>query len=299
VIVVVGSLNMDLVVRVERHPHPGETLLGSDYETHAGGKGANQAVAAARAGGRVRMIGRVGPDAFGTRLLDGLAAAGIDAHAVNRVDRPSGVAFIAVDASAQNTILVSPGANAALEPADLNDALFYGAKAVLLQLETPLPAVLAAARRGRKAGALTILNLAPARKLGAADLADIDLLLVNESEAATLLGDSEEAVRRDPLATVQKLTRLVPRAVLTLGADGAAWAMRTAKGLQAAFPVTPVDTTGAGDAFAGALAVALSEGQDLPAAVRFSAAAGALAVTRAGAQPALPTREAIERLLAP
>lgn len=297
-IVIVGSLNMDLVVRVERHPRPGETLLGSDYETHAGGKGANQAVAAARAGGRVRMIGRVGNDAFGAELLAGLTAAGIDAQAVSRVEKPSGVAFIAVDANAQNSIIVSPGANATLGPGDLTDRLFSAAKAVLLQLETPLPTVLAAAERGRAAGALTILNLAPARKLSATELADIDLLLVNESEAATLLSSSEAAVRRDPQAATEKLVQLVPQAVLTVGAAGAAWATRNARGRQAAFPVTPVDTTGAGDAFAGALAVALSEGQDLPAAVRFGSAAGALAVTRAGAQPALPQREAIEEMLA-
>lgn len=297
-IVVVGSLNMDLVVRVERHARPGETLLGSDYEMHPGGKGANQAVAAARAGGKVRMIGRVGNDAFGDTLLDGLAAAGIDSRAVQRSERPSGVAFITVDSQAQNSIVVASGANAALTPADLAAGLFSGVSVLLLQLEVPLATVLAAARFGRAAGAFTILNLAPAQKLSAAELADIDLLLVNESEAASLLKLDEAGVCAKPLEAAKKLIRLVPKAVLTLGAGGAAWAARDASGLQRAFPITPVDTTGAGDAFAGALAVALAEGLGLPQAVRFGAAAGALAATGAGAQPALPQREAIMQLLA-
>lgn len=298
VIVVAGSLNMDLVVRLERHARPGETLLGSDYETHPGGKGANQAVAAARAGGQVRMIGRVGNDAFGNALLDGLVAAGIDSRAVQRSERPSGVAFITVDSQAQNSIIVAPGANAALSATDLTAGLFSGASALLLQLEIPLATVLAAARRGKAAGALTILNLAPAQKLGTEELSDIDLLLVNESEAALLLALDEAAVRATPLEAAVRLTRLVPQAVLTLGDDGAAWATRGASGLQCAFPVMPVDTTGAGDAFAGALAVALAEGLELPQAVRFGAAAGALAVTGMGAQPALPQRAAIMQLLA-
>jgi len=304
-IVVVGSLNMDLVVRVPRHPQPGETLLGSAYETHPGGKGANQAVAAARAGGRVVMIGRVGQDAFGQRLREGLQQDGIDASAVLAVAAPTGVAFIAVDEAGQNSIIVSPGANATLTEGDLTaaqlsgEALFAGAKVVLLQLETPLESVLAAARLGRAAGAMVILNLAPAQALTAAQLRDVDLLLVNESEAAALLNVSEAEVNAQPEAAAAKLLALVPRAVITLGARGAAWADRRQVGLQPAFAVRVVDTTAAGDAFAGALAVALAGGKTLAQAVRFAAAAGALAVTKVGAQPSLPSRAEIAALLDP
>lgn len=296
-ILVVGSLNMDLVVRVPRHPQPGETLLGSAYETHPGGKGANQAVAAARAGGRVMMIGRVGQDAFGQKLRQGLEYDGVDASAVLAVAAPTGVAFIAVDTAGQNSIIVSPGANATLAASDLTATQFAGAKVLLLQLETPLESVLAAARLGRAAGATVILNLAPAQALSAAQLRDIDLLLVNESEAAALLEASEAEVTAQPEAAAAKLLALVPQVVVTLGARGAVWAEREQVGLQAAFTVRAVDTTAAGDAFAGALAVALSGGEKLPQAVRFAAAAGALAVTKAGAQPSLPTRAEISALL--
>jgi len=304
VMVVVGSLNMDLVVRVPRHPQPGETLLGSAYETHPGGKGANQAVAAARAGGRVVMIGRVGQDAFGQRLREGLQQDGIDASAVLAVAAPTGVAFIAVDEAGQNSIIVSPGANATLTEGDLTAAQFAGAKVVLLQLETPLASVLAAARLGRAAGAMVILNLAPAQALTAAQLRDVDLLLVNESEAAALLNVSEAEVAAQPEAAAAKLLAFVacsanPQAVVTLGARGAAWADRQQVGLQPVFAVRVVDTTAAGDAFAGALAVALAGGKTLAQAVRFAAAAGALAVTKVGAQPSLPSRAEIAALLDP
>ena len=296
-ILVVGSLNMDLVVRVPRHPQPGETLLGSAYETHPGGKGANQAVAAARAGGRVMMIGRVGQDAFGQKLRQGLEYDGVDASAVLAVAAPTGVAFIAVDTAGQNSIIVSPGANATLAASDLAATQFAGAKVVLLQLETPLESVLAAARLGRAAGATVILNLAPAQALSAAQLRDIDLLLVNESEAAALLEASEAEVTAQPEAAAAKLLAFVPQVVVTLGARGAVWAESEQVGFQTAFIVRAVDTTAAGDAFAGALAVALSGGEKLAQAVRFAAAAGALAVTKAGAQPSLPSRAEIAALL--
>jgi ribokinase len=302
-IVVVGSLNMDLVVLVPRFPAAGETLLGGDYVRHPGGKGANQAVAAARAGGDVAMIGRVGNDPFGDTLHRGLRDDGIDTDGVVALhDAPTGVAFISVDASAQNTIIVAPGANARLEPEDLHSDSFAGATVVLLQLEVPLPTVLRAARLGREAGARVLLNLAPARPLSPAQLADVDLLIVNETEAATLVGRNERDVASDPLGAVEALTTLVPAAVLTLGAAGAAWAEAStgggpASGLVPGFAVDAIDTTAAGDAFVGALAVRLAVGAPLPDAVRFAAAAGALAATRPGAQPSLPTAEAIARLL--
>lgn len=297
-IVVVGSINMDLVVRVPRFPQPGETLLGGDLAQYSGGKGANQAVAAARAGGKVRMVGRVGNDAFGPVLRHRLASERIDVTAVEAVSGPSGVAIITVDEEARNTIVVSPGANHRLGAEDLDRAHLTGADAVLLQLEIPLETVTKAAQLGRAAGARTILNLAPAQPLAPAQLADVDLLLVNESEAALLTGATAEAVAADPEAAVAALAARVPAAILTLGAAGACWAEREAVGRVAGFPVEAVDTTAAGDAFAGALAVALGEGQPLAEAVRFGNAAGALAATRVGAQPGLPTRAEIDGFLA-
>jgi len=312
-IVVVGSLNMDLVVGVPRFPLAGETLLGGDYARHPGGKGANQAVAAARAGGAVAMIGRVGADAFGDALTHGLQADGVRTDGVLALpDVPTGVAFISIDPSAQNTIIVAPGANARLAPDDLAPERFEGARVVLLQLEVPLDTTLQAARLGRAAGARVVLNLAPAQPLSAAQLADVDLLLVNETEAADLTGIAVDEVARAPERAATALTALVPAAVLTLGAAGAAWAEAAAdadadaaagpgepaaSGLVPGFAVDAVDTTAAGDAFAGALAVRLASGAALADAVRFANAAGALAATQAGAQPSLPRAGAIAALL--
>lgn len=313
-IVVVGSLNVDLVVPVPRFPAAGETLLGGDYARHPGGKGANQAVAAARAGARVHMLGRVGDDAFGAWLVRGLADDGIDTGGVRALDGvPTGVAFISVDEHAQNCIIVSPGANARLTPDDLAAAAFEGARVVLLQLEVPLPTVLAAARLGRAAGARVVLNLAPAQALGSDALRDVDVLIVNEHEAALLLaergddpngaatGATGDAVRAAPERAARRLTELVPSAVVTLGADGAAWADGDESGVVSGFAVEAVDTTAAGDAFAGALGAALAAddgaGVCVRDALRFACAAGALAVTRAGAQPSLPHASAIRAFL--
>ncbi|MFU8888499.1 MAG: ribokinase [Trueperaceae bacterium] len=311
-IVVVGSLNMDLVVSVPRFPVAGETLLGGDYARHPGGKGANQAVAAARAGGDVAMVGRVGADAFGDALTRGLAADGVATEAIAALrDAPTGVAFISIDPSAQNTIIVAPGANARLAPDDLDAARFAGARVVLLQLEVPLETTLRAAELGRGAGARVVLNLAPAQPLTARQLADVDLLLVNETEAAGLTGIPVDEVARAPERAAAALTALVPAAVLTLGAAGAAWAEAgkgsdsaasaggdPVTGLVPGFVVEAVDTTAAGDAFAGALAVRLAQGAPLAEAVRHANAAGALAATRPGAQPSLPTAAEIDAFLA-
>ena len=302
-IVVVGSLNMDLVVPVPRFPVAGETLLGGDYARHPGGKGANQAVAAARAGGQVGMIGRLGADAFGEALASALAAEGVATGGVRVLpDAPTGVAFISVDPDGQNTIIVAPGANARLAPEDLVAGHFEGAGVVLLQLEVPLETSLRAAALGRRAGARVVLNLAPAQPLSAAQLGDVDLLLVNETEAAALTGIAAAEVTRAPERAARALAALVPAAVLTLGAAGAAWAEADADGLVVAgmvpgFAVDAVDTTAAGDAFAGALAVRLVRGGPLAEAVRHANAAGALAATRAGAQPSLPTAKEIAAFL--
>ncbi len=302
-IVVVGSLNVDLVVPVERFPVAGETLLGGDYARHRGGKGANQAVAAARAGATVRMLGRVGDDAFGAWLRAGLDADGVDHRGVVALpDAPTGVAFISIDAHAQNVIIVSPGANGRLGAQDLAAHAFDGADVVLLQLEVPLAASLRAAELAKAAGALVVLNLAPATALDAEQLRHVDVLVVNESEGALLLGIDAADLADRPERAARDLTTLVPIAIVTLGASGSTWARRTTRAAEpssghvAGFPVTAVDTTAAGDAFVGALAAALDRGAPIEAALRSANAAGALAVTVRGAQPSLPTAEAIEAL---
>jgi len=295
-IVVVGSLNLDQVARVERLPRPGETVLARGYAEHAGGKGANQAVAAARAGARVAMVGRVGDDDAGTRLRDGLERDGIDASQVRRADAPTGRALIEVDDAGQNRIVVVPGANHAWAAGDLPGSMLAGAELVVLQREVPDDVVAGAIRHARRAATRVLLNLAPAGPVAADVLADVDVLVVNESEAAELAGVSEPEVARDPLAAADALaSRVRDQVVVTLGAEGAVYAGRAGQGREAGFEVEAVDTTAAGDAFVGALAAALAEAAPIAAAVRFACAAGAEAATRAGAQPSLPTRAAIER----
>ncbi|GIW34340.1 ribokinase [Meiothermus sp.] len=311
-IVVVGSINMDLVVRVKRHPLPGETLLGSDYETHHGGKGANQAVAAARMLGRtvpiakgasaaaqgtgVRMIGRVGQDEFGNQLRNALKREGINVNATIPIAAPTGVAFIAVNEEGQNTIIVSPGANYRLRPENLSSAEFEGARVVVLQLEIPLDTVRRAAELGRQAGARVILNAAPAQKLPDKLLGYVDILVVNESEALGLTGvlpDSPEMA----LEVARVLSEKTPTVVITLGEQGAVWVGPEGWGHQPVPKVEAVDTTGAGDAFIGALASAICEGKTLPQAVRLGCVAGALAATRVGAQASLPWRDDVNARL--
>jgi ribokinase len=308
-IVVVGSLNMDLVVRVKRHPVPGETLLGSDYETHHGGKGANQAVAAARMlkraakGGTtaaqaagVRMIGRVGQDEYGNQLRNALKRENINVHATIPIAAPTGVAFIAVSEEGQNTIIVSPGANHRLRPENLSPAEFDGAQVVVLQLEIPLDTVRRAAELGREAGARVVLNAAPVQKLPDKLLECTDILVVNESEAFGLTGvlpDSPEMA----LEVARELSLKTPVVVVTLGEQGAVWVGPEGSGSQAALEVKAIDATGAGDAFVGALAVAICEGKALPEAVQHGCVAGALASTKAGAQASLPCREEVNARL--
>ncbi len=298
-VLVVGSLNQDLTVPVPRHPRPGETVLGGDLALHPGGKGANQAVAAARMGAAVRMIGRVGADAFGRGLVENLKTEGVDVSGVRALeDAPTGTALIAVGPGGENAIVVSPGANARLRPEDLSPAEFASARVLLLQLEVPLDTVLEAARLGKEAGARVVLNAAPARALPEALLARVDLLVVNEHEAATLLKAAPAETPGAALALARRLSRQVPAAVVTLGEKGLAYAGQEDSGTLPAFPVQAVDTTAAGDAFAGALAAALAEGAALPDALRVGAAAGALAATRPGAQPSLPRRDEVHALLA-
>jgi ribokinase len=279
---VVGSANLDLVATATRLPAPGETVSGTAYAEHAGGKGLNQAVAASRAGAHVAMVGAVGGDDAGRRLLAVLQDDGVDRSQVAIIpDVPSGRALIAVDDNGENTIVVVPGANAAVTVSALP-----AARVVLVQLEIPAAAVAAALRQGRAAGATTVLNPAPAADLPAHVLAACDIVVPNEHEAASLGG-------------VERLLELGVGAVITtLGSGGIDVVTRDANWHQDPFDVAVVDTTGAGDACCAALAARLAAGDELAGAVRFAAAAGALATTTAGAVPSLPRAEDIERLAA-
>ena len=301
-VVVVGSLNMDFVVQVGKLPRPGETVLGSGFCTLPGGKGANQACAAGKLGGRARMIGRVGDDVFGAQLRDSLRAAGVDTEGVLATEAtPTGVALIFVEAGGQNEIVVASGANALLTPEDVRVAL-EGASSgqLLLQLESPLETVEEAAARGRARGLRVVLDPAPARPLPDTLLGNVDCLTPNESEALLLLGRTEGAVAlADAPGIARALLRRGPRTVvLKLGEKGAF----LDDGQEARhFPapkVEAVDATAAGDTFNGALAVALAEGRDMPGAIAFANAAAALSVTRLGAQASIPTREQAESALA-
>ena len=289
-IVVAGSANMDLVGVAPRLPRPGETVLGDDFLMAPGGKGANQAIAAARAGGQTVFLGAIGSDAFGVNLNARLNGAGVDMQHVRTTYGASGVAVIMVDRDGENSILVAPGANNAfvrLTPAE--EAAIAAGDVLLCQQEIPVDTVVAAARAARAGGTRMILNAAPARELPDELLATIDLLVVNEGEARAVTGGDH--------IDVPALLALVPRVVLTLGGGGSRYADREGRDETVpAFPVEVRDTTAAGDAFTGALAVAWGEGRDLVEAVRWANAAGAACVRRLGASDALPTRAQIDEV---
>lgn len=289
-IVVAGSANMDLVGLTPRLPQPGETVLGDDFVMMAGGKGANQATAAARAGGVAVFLGAIGSDAFGVTLSSRLAAAGVDTTHVRTSYGVSGVAVIMVDRAGENAIVVAPGANNSFTGLTAAEEAVIAAGDVLLcQQEIPVSTVTAACRAARAGGTRTILNAAPARELPADLLANVDLLVVNQSEAVAITGTPEP--------DMAGLLALVPRVVLTLGAAGARYAERGGPDEHVpAFRVDAADTTAAGDAFTGALAVAWGEGRDLTDAVRWANAAGAACARQIGASNALPTRAEIEQL---
>lgn len=303
-VLVVGSLNMDLVVYCARRPGPGETLTGTHFSTVPGGKGANQALAAARLGGRVTIVGRVGDDDFGGRLVDSLYGAGADVSRIARTGGVStGVALITVDGDGENSIVVVPGANGRLTPADVerNAELVAGAGALLLQLEVPLETVTAAARVAAEAGVPVLLDPAPApsEPLPAELLQATDILLPNQHEAAVLAGSAVPEDLTTARVVASDLLGLGPRVVvLKLGLQGALIATGSSCSHVPGIKVPVVDTTGAGDAFGGALAVALAGGMDLAMGVAFANRAGALSVTRRGAQPSMPTRPEVDRLQA-
>lgn len=297
-IVVVGSANTDLVVQADRLPRPGETVLGGYLITTQGGKGANQAVAAARLGANVTFVARIGGDAFGRETRDALRREGLDVrYMAQDPEAPSGVAMIVVGPGGQNLIAVAPGANRRLSAADVETAgaAFSGARVVLIELETPVEAGLTAARLGREAGATVILNPAPApsEPLPDALFEAVDILTPNETEAAVLSGE------KSPEGAAQKLLRCGPNTVIvTLGEAGALVVTRSDPPQRIpGFRVDAVDATAAGDAFNGGLAVALGRGEPLGEAVRYAHAVAALSVTRLGAQPSLPTAAEVEGFL--
>lgn len=299
-VVVVGSSNTDMVLRVPRIPRPGETVLGSGFSMAAGGKGGNQAVAAARAGGRVTFVARVGDDIFGERALAGFGKDRIDARFVSGTPgASSGIALIDVDDRGENSISVASGANALLSVADIERAAgaFAAADIVLVQLESPIETVEAAVRAAGENGVPVILNPAPARPLDEALLARVSVLTPNESEAELLSGTAvrDDAGVRDAAA---RLRARGPRTVVvTLGERGVFASAPEFEAFLPAFRVEAVDTTAAGDIFNGALAVALGEKRPLPDALRFAQAAAALSVTRPGAQPSAPARAEIEAFM--
>lgn len=294
-VVVVGGINTDLVTRTRALPRPGETILGEDFAVVGGGKGANAAVAAARLGATVAMIGCVGDDDFGRARLDDLAREGIDIAQVRQTAGASGVALIVVDARGENTIIVAPGANARLGAEHLAGLALGPDDVLLVQLELPFATSEAALRLARAAGATTVLNAAPYDPACLAMLPLVDLVIVNEIEAADLLGQS--AITRETAgeAIVAIQAKGPAMAAITLGAEGAIVGRGDDQRHFPALSVEVVDTTAAGDAFCGALAAGLANDDDLFTAAARAVIAGSLAVTKPGAQPSLPRREEVDR----
>jgi ribokinase len=296
-IVVVGSINMDLVARCNQIPRPGQSLIGTGFDTTPGGKGANQAVAAARLGYPVQMVGAVGEDVFGTALLDNLTAAGVGTAAVKRVDGPSGVATILVAENGENSIVVVPGANGKVDPAyvDSQAALIRSAGMVLCQLELPMETLSRVVELCADACVTLMLDPAPAATLPGEVWRKTAWFTPNETEAAFYLGEAlkpEDGAKR-------LLGRGLRCVALKRGGEGAYVAVAGGKAAWApAFPVQAVDTVGAGDCFNGAFAVALLEGKDPWAAARFASAAAAISVTRKGAQASMPSRNEVNEFLA-
>jgi ribokinase len=300
-VVCIGSLNVDLVVRLARMPSLGETVTGHDLERHLGGKGLNQALAAARAGGEVALVGAVGADDGGTWMLEELAQAGIDLTGVSRIDGPSGTALIEVDDSGANRIVVIPGANGWLTSSYTSEQVLRlgSPRIALAPLEIPPASVLGALTAARQAGMRTILNTAPVPPDGIPEgMFDVtDVAVANEHEATLITGVRVDGIE-SAYAAARALRELgAGSAIVTLGGDGAAWSTPEAEGHTPAFPVTPIDTVAAGDAFCGVLAASLAAGMTWEHGVLRASAAGALATTVRGAAPSLPSAESIDNLV--
>lgn len=297
-ILVVGSLNADLVVRTPRFPNPGETISGEDLHIIPGGKGANQAVAAARQGASVAMVGRVGNDSFGPSLIRNLEQNNVDAsHVQTDSQSASGTAIIVVDANGQNSIVLSPGGNGKVSPADVGSVSFADYRLLLLQLEIPVEAVLAAARAAKASGLRVLLNPAPARSLPDELISLPDFLLPNETELSLLTDQPVNDLASAESAAKALLARGAQNVIVTLGAQGALIVTPEMTKHVSAFKVDVIDTTAAGDAFIGGLASALLQNKSFVEAVYYGCACGALTATKFGAQPSLPTREEVEHFV--
>ncbi len=301
-VVVVGSINIDLVANTERIPVAGETVGGSEFQVHPGGKGANQAVAVARLGYPVRMIGRLGDDAFGSQLRSHLESTGVDASGIGTSHGASGVAIIVVSSAGENIIVVTPGTNALVTPQDLEDniAILRSAGIVLAQLEIPMETVESLARICTREGVPLVLDPAPAAELPAGLLKQVAWLTPNETEAAFYIRQAAGSHRGDAPAAIAKglMDAGAGGVVLKLGSRGAFVATGSSPGeLVHSFPVKAIDTTAAGDCFNGAFATGLMMGKSPVESARFAAAAAAISVTRAGAQPSMPTLDEVESLM--
>lgn len=297
-VLVVGSLNADLVVRTARFPSPGETIQGNDLAIIPGGKGANQAVAASRLGADVAMVGRVGTDAFGTKLIENLKENKVDTTRVLQDDSAAtGTAVIVVDAQGQNSIVLSPGANGKVSPSDAESVPFPGASLLMLQFEIPIETVVRAAKLAKQKGLRVLLNPAPAYEVPNELLQSADFLLPNETELSLLAHQPVSDLASAETAARVLVSRGAGNVIVTLGENGAL--IVNAEGAKhiPSFKVEAVDTTAAGDAFIGGFASALLKQKPLEEAVRFACACGAVAATRFGAQPSLPTREEVQALL--
>lgn len=297
-ILVAGSLNADLVVRAPRFPRPGETISGEDLQVIPGGKGANQAVAAARLGADVSMLGRVGRDNFGDFLINNLKLNKVDTRLVQRDDASTGAAIIVVDANGQNSIVLSPGANRKVASTDVERASFQDFSLLLLQLEIPTPTVFSAARRAKANGVRILLNPAPAKELPDELIALADFLIPNETELSLLTGREVTDLPSAEAAARKLRERGAQNVIVTLGSKGALIVTAEEVTHVDAFPVNVADTTAAGDAFIGGFATKLLESaSSLEDAARYACACGALAATKFGAQPSLPTKKEVERFI--
>jgi ribokinase len=294
-VLVVGSINMDVVTPIKKLPLPGQTIMAGDVQLIPGGKGANAAVAAARLGGHVRMIGAVGNDAFGNTLKTNLIHEGIDCDLVPTIDDvSSGTAVILLDEdSGQNSIMVSAGANAKVIAID-DEQVYQWANVLMMQLETPVQTNIDSAKHARDAGVIVILDPAPAcENLPAELFANSDILLPNETELATLTGMPVTFIPEIMAASRELLKLGSKHVIVTLGPRGAVWVTENHNQLFAATPVKAIDTTAAGDSFAGALAANLAQGKTIAQSIPYALAAGSLACTKLGAQPSVPTTEQV------
>jgi ribokinase len=296
-IIVIGSINLDMITTVDRLPGPGETVRGSGFKTSAGGKGANQALAAVRAGAKVRMVGAVGKDSFAAEALACLEQAAIDLSGVGRMHASTGTAAILVDDAGENVIAVAPGANDSVLPGDIAKALLAKGDIVLLQHEIPLPTVEAALDAARKVGAITVLNTAPFRAEAAGFLDKAGYVVANETEF-DLYGEVLALTGRDRPARMRAFAQQTGRTiVVTLGGDGVIAATADTFLQVPALPIKPVDTVGAGDTFCGYLGAALVAGLPLEKALERAAAAGSLACLKPGAQPSIPFAKDVDAAL--